>query len=65
MRTRHWRANGGRSEVRSTRDPADVPEAKADLIHAIYEAIVVAGEPIFERGAATGARPGKLVRAGR
>ena len=28
-------------------------------------AIVVAGEPIFERGAATGARPGKLVRAGR
>jgi N-acyl-D-amino-acid deacylase len=29
-----------------------------------YEAIVVSGEPIFERGTETGARPGKLVRAG-
>jgi N-acyl-D-aspartate/D-glutamate deacylase len=30
-----------------------------------YEATLVAGEPIFERGTATGAMPGKLVRAGR
>jgi N-acyl-D-amino-acid deacylase len=30
-----------------------------------YEATVVAGTPIFERGEATGALPGKLVRAGR
>ena len=29
-----------------------------------YEATLVAGEPIFERGEATGALPGKLVRAG-
>ena len=29
-----------------------------------YEATLVAGEPIFERGEATGAMPGKLVRAG-
>jgi N-acyl-D-aspartate/D-glutamate deacylase len=30
-----------------------------------YEATLVAGQPIFERGEATGALPGKLVRAGR
>jgi N-acyl-D-aspartate/D-glutamate deacylase len=30
-----------------------------------YEATLVAGMPIFERGEATGAMPGKLVRAGR
>ena len=30
-----------------------------------YEATVVAGQPIFERGEHTGALPGKLVRAGR
>jgi N-acyl-D-amino-acid deacylase len=30
-----------------------------------YEATLVAGTPIFERGAHTGAMPGKLVRAGR
>jgi N-acyl-D-aspartate/D-glutamate deacylase len=30
-----------------------------------YEATLVAGAPIFERGEATGALPGKLVRAGR
>src|SRR2546423_12937952 len=30
-----------------------------------YEATLVAGQPIFERGEATGAMPGKLVRAGR
>jgi N-acyl-D-amino-acid deacylase len=30
-----------------------------------YEATLVAGTPIFERGEATGALPGKLVRAGR
>ena len=29
-----------------------------------YEATLVAGTPIFERGAHTGAMPGKLVRAG-
>jgi len=30
-----------------------------------YETTIVAGTPIFERGEHTGARPGKLVRAGR
>ncbi len=30
-----------------------------------YEATLVAGEPIFERGEHTGAMPGRLVRAGR
>jgi N-acyl-D-aspartate/D-glutamate deacylase len=30
-----------------------------------YEATIVAGEPIFERGQHTGALPGRLVRAGR
>jgi N-acyl-D-aspartate/D-glutamate deacylase len=30
-----------------------------------YEATLVAGAPIFERGEHTGALPGKLVRAGR
>jgi N-acyl-D-aspartate/D-glutamate deacylase len=30
-----------------------------------YQATLVAGQPIFERGEATGALPGKLVRAGR
>jgi N-acyl-D-aspartate/D-glutamate deacylase len=30
-----------------------------------YEATVVAGQPIFERGEHTGALPGKLVRAPR
>jgi N-acyl-D-amino-acid deacylase len=30
-----------------------------------YEATIVAGQPIFERGEHTGALPGKLVRAGR
>jgi N-acyl-D-aspartate/D-glutamate deacylase len=30
-----------------------------------YETTLVAGQPIFERGAHTGALPGKLVRAGR
>ena len=29
-----------------------------------YEATLVAGEPIFERGEHTGALPGRLVRAG-
>ena len=29
-----------------------------------YEATLVAGMPIFERGEHTGAMPGKLVRAG-
>jgi N-acyl-D-amino-acid deacylase len=29
-----------------------------------YEATLVAGQPIFERGEHTGALPGKLVRAG-
>jgi N-acyl-D-aspartate/D-glutamate deacylase len=30
-----------------------------------YEATLVAGTPIFERGQHTGAMPGRLVRAGR
>jgi len=30
-----------------------------------YEAIVVAGTPVFERGEHTGAKPGRLMRRGR
>jgi N-acyl-D-aspartate/D-glutamate deacylase len=30
-----------------------------------YRATIVSGVPIFENGAETGARPGRLVRAGR
>jgi N-acyl-D-aspartate/D-glutamate deacylase len=30
-----------------------------------YEATIVAGTPIFERGEHTGAMPGRLIRAGR
>jgi N-acyl-D-amino-acid deacylase len=30
-----------------------------------YQATIVAGTPIFERGEHTGATPGRLIRAGR
>jgi N-acyl-D-aspartate/D-glutamate deacylase len=45
----------------------DLPAGGKRLIQKVdgYEATIVAGQPIFERGVATGARPGKLVRAGR
>ena len=36
------------SSARETLRSADVPEAKADLIHAIYERIVVAGPEFVE-----------------
>ncbi|MPZ46015.1 MAG: amidohydrolase family protein [Betaproteobacteria bacterium] len=44
----------------------DLPAEGKRLVQQVdgYEAIVVSGEPVFERGVDTGARPGKLVRAG-
>jgi len=45
----------------------DVPAGAKRLVQRVhgYAAIIVAGEPIFENGVETGARPGKLARAGR
>jgi N-acyl-D-amino-acid deacylase len=45
----------------------DLPAGGKRLIQKVdgYEATIVSGQAIFERGVATGARPGKLVRAGR
>jgi N-acyl-D-amino-acid deacylase len=45
----------------------DFPAQGKRLIQRVdgYKAIIVAGVPIFEDGAETGAKPGKLVRAGR
>lgn len=45
----------------------DLPAAGKRLVQHVdgYKAILVAGTPIFENGADTGARPGRLVRAGR
>ena len=43
----------------------DLPAGGKRLVQRVdgYKAIIVSGEPIFEDGAETGARPGKLVRA--
>jgi N-acyl-D-amino-acid deacylase len=45
----------------------DLPAGGKRLVQRVdgYRATLVAGEPIFEHGEETGARPGKLVRAGR
>ena len=45
----------------------DLPAGGKRLIQKVdgYEATIVSGQAIFECGVATGARPGKLVRAGR
>ena len=45
----------------------DLPAGGRRLVQRVdgYKAIIVSGAPIFEDGAETGARPGKLVRAGR
>lgn len=45
----------------------DLPAEGKRLVQRVdgYRAVIVAGEPIFENGVETGARPGKLVRAGR
>jgi N-acyl-D-aspartate/D-glutamate deacylase len=45
----------------------DLPATGKRLVQRVhgYTATIVAGEPIFEDGVETGARPGKLVRAGR
>ena len=44
----------------------DLPAGGKRLVQIVdgYEATIVSGEVIFERGEATGARPGKLVRSG-
>ena len=45
----------------------DLPAGGKRLVQRVdgYKAIIVSGEAIFEDGVETGARPGKLVRAGR
>jgi N-acyl-D-amino-acid deacylase len=45
----------------------DLPAGGRRLVQQVegYDMTLVSGVPIFERGEATGARPGKLVRAGR
>jgi N-acyl-D-aspartate/D-glutamate deacylase len=45
----------------------DLPAGGKRLVQRVdgYKAVIVSGEPIFEDGVETGARPGKLVRAGR
>ena len=45
----------------------DMPASGRRFVQRVngYEMTLVAGEPIFERGEATGALPGRLVRAGR
>ena len=44
----------------------DLPAGGKRLVQRVegYEATLVAGTPVFERGEHTGALPGKLVRAG-
>lgn len=37
--------------------PADVPEAKADLVHAVYQKVVVAGRDFEGRASRSWARP--------
>jgi N-acyl-D-aspartate/D-glutamate deacylase len=46
---------------------ADLPAGGRRLVQRVdgYRATLVAGTPIFENGIETGARPGRLVRAGR
>ena len=43
----------------------DLPAGGKRLVQRVdgYEATIVSGEPIFEKGESTGARPGKLVRS--
>ena len=45
----------------------DLPAGGKRLVQRVdgYEATIVGGVPVFERGEETGARPGRLVRAGR
>ena len=45
----------------------DLPAGGKRLVQRVdgYEATLVAGLPVFERGAHTGAKPGRLVRHGR
>jgi len=44
----------------------DLPAGGKRLVQRVegYEATLVAGTPVFERGEHTGARPGRLVRRG-
>ena len=45
----------------------DLPAGGKRLVQGAegYEATLVAGTPVFERGEHTGAKPGRLVRRGR
>jgi N-acyl-D-amino-acid deacylase len=54
-------------QVRKPEIVHDMPAGGRRFVQKVsgYEATLVAGQPIFERGEHTGALPGKLVRAGR
>jgi N-acyl-D-amino-acid deacylase len=54
-------------QVRKPEIVHDMPAGGRRFIQRVngYEATIVAGQPIFERGEYTGALPGRLVRAGR
>jgi N-acyl-D-amino-acid deacylase len=56
----------GRLQVRKPELVHDMPASGRRFVQRVdgYEATLVAGMPIFERGEHTGAMPGKLVRAG-
>jgi N-acyl-D-amino-acid deacylase len=56
----------GRLQVRKPELVHDMPASGRRFVQRVdgYEATIVAGMPIFERGEHTGAMPGKLVRAG-
>ena len=57
----------GRLRLRAPEIVHDLPAGGKRLVQRVegYEATLVAGTPVFERGEHTGAKPGRLVRRGR
>jgi N-acyl-D-aspartate/D-glutamate deacylase len=57
----------GRLQVQKPELVHDMPAGGRRFVQKVegYEATIVAGTPIFERGEHTGAMPGRLIRAGR
>jgi N-acyl-D-aspartate/D-glutamate deacylase len=53
--------------VRATRFVDDLPAGGSRLVHeaAGYHAVIVGGEVLLRDGEATGARPGRVLRAAR
>ena len=56
-----------RLQVRKPELVHDMPAGGRRFVQKVegYQATIVAGAPIFERGEHTGATPGRLIRAGR